>query len=68
MKMNITRVQDRYNSQKVWLIKRYRSGNYYLNQQICGRTFYDGFVRTTAKHLAGIIGGKELKCLRSAAQ
>ncbi len=68
MKMNITRVQDRWNDKKVWLIKRYRSGNYYINQEICGRTFYDGFVRTTAKHLVEIIGGKELKCLRSAAQ
>lgn len=66
--MKITQVQDRYNSQKVWLIKRYRSGNYYINQKICGRTFYDGFVRTTAKHLAEIIGRKELQCLRLAAQ
>ena len=66
--MKINRITDRYNDKKVWLIKRYRSGNYYINQEICGRTFYDGFVRTTAKQLAGIIGGKELKCLRSAAQ
>lgn len=66
--MKITRIQDRWNDKKVWLIKRYRSGNYYLNQQICGRTFYNGFVRTSAKHLAEIIGRKELQCLRSAAQ
>lgn len=61
--MNITRIIDRYNPCKVWLIKRYPSGNYYINQEICGKTFYNGFVRTTAKHLAELLGGKERICL-----
>ncbi len=58
--MNITRITDRYNPAKVWLIKRYPSGNYYINQEICGRTFYDGFVRTTAKRLAELFGDKKV--------
>lgn len=62
---NIIRKTDRHNKDKVWLIKRYPSGNYYINQEICGRTFYNGYVRTTAKHIAELIGGKELKCLLS---
>lgn len=57
--MNITRIPDRYNSNKVWLIKRYPSGNYYINQEICGQTFYNGFVRTTRKFLADMLGGEE---------
>lgn len=63
--MRIFRITDRHNPDKVWLIKRYPSGNYYINQEICGRTFYDGFVRTTAKHLAELFGGKEKICLKS---
>ena len=57
--MTITRIIDRFNSNKVWLVKRYPSGNYYLNQEICGKTFYKGFVRTTRKFIADILGGKE---------
>ncbi len=63
--MNIARIPDPYNPNKVWLVKRYPSGNYYINQEICGRTFYHGFVRTTAKHLAELLGGKEKICLKS---
>lgn len=65
--MNIIRITDRHNLNKVWIIKRYPSGNYYLNQEICGRIFYNGFVRTTAKHLAELFGGKEKICLKSEA-
>lgn len=64
--MTIIRISDRFNSKKVWLIKRYPSGNYYINQEICGKTFYDGFVRVTKKFLADILGGTEALCSQSA--
>lgn len=57
--MTITRIIDQFNSNKVWVVKRYPSGNYYINQEICGKTFYNGFVRTTRKFIADILGGKE---------
>lgn len=57
--MPTTRIPDRLNPNKVWLIKRYPSGNYYINQEICGKTFYNGFVRVTKKYLADLLGGKE---------
>lgn len=57
--MPTTQIPDRFNPNKVWLIKRYSSGNYYINQKICGKTFYNGFVRTTQKFIADLFGGKE---------
>lgn len=59
--MKVIRIPDRFNSRKVWLVKRYKSGNYYLNQEICGQTFYNGFVRVTKKFLAELLGRKEMK-------
>lgn len=56
--MKVIRIPDRFNSRKVWVVKRYKSGNYYLNQEICSQTFYNGFVRVTRKFLAEILGGK----------
>ncbi|MCM1334953.1 MAG: hypothetical protein NC084_09775 [Bacteroides sp.] len=58
--MKILRFPDRFNPCKAWLVKRYKSGNYYLNQEICGQTFYDGFVRVTAKFLADLLDRKEM--------
>lgn len=56
--MKVFRIKDRFNENKVWLVKRYKSGNYYINQEICGKTFYKKFVRSTAKHLTGVFGEK----------
>ncbi len=52
--MSITKVVDRYNQNKIWLVKKYSSSNYYINQSISGRTFYKAFRRTTKKHLKDI--------------
>lgn len=43
--MTITRIQDKYNPNKVWIVKRYKCGHYYVNQEICGRLFYHRFTR-----------------------
>lgn len=57
--MPTTRIPARINPNKVWLIKCYPSGNYYINQEICGKTFYNGFVRTTKKFVAELLNRKE---------
>lgn len=59
--MKVIRIPDRFNPRKAWLVRRYKSGNYYLNQEICGQTFYNGFVRVTAKFLAELLGRKEMR-------
>lgn len=30
--MKVTRIQDKYNPDKVWMIKRYLCGTFYVNQ------------------------------------
>lgn len=57
--MPAARIPDRCNKNKTWLVKRYPSGNYYINQEICGKTFYNGFVRTTKKFIAELLDRKE---------
>lgn len=52
--MTIAKVVDKYNPCKVWIIKRYQSGNYFINQSISGRTFYKAFRRTTKRHLLDV--------------
>ena len=49
------RVYDRHNRGKVWIIKRYRCGHYYVNQEICGRLFYPRFQRMTKRYINSII-------------
>lgn len=49
--MEITRVRDGYNSNKVWIIKKTKCRHYYLNQEICGRMFYSKFVRVSKRYL-----------------
>ena len=50
--MKVFRIKDRFNKNKVWLVKRYK------NQEICGRTFYKRFVLSTAKYLTELFGEK----------
>lgn len=40
-------VQDKYNNNKVWLIKVYSCGAVYYNQEISGRKVNSAFQRTT---------------------
>lgn len=51
------RIPDKYNSNKVWLVKRYVCGAYYVNQEVNGRVFYKRFTKTTKKYLqaAGVL-------------
>ena len=36
--MKVTRIQDKYNPDKVWMIKRYLCGTFYVNQEIKDRS------------------------------
>lgn len=52
--MSIIEIVDKYNPDKIWIVKRYKSGNYYINQKIKGNKFYKSFQRSTAKSLRDI--------------
>ncbi len=39
----LTRKVDKWNTRKVWLIKRYADGHYAINQEVGGRVFYSRF-------------------------
>lgn len=45
---------DKFNPKKIWIVKRYSCGHYYVNQQIAGKVFYRKFQRTTKYHLNDI--------------
>lgn len=47
--MKVTRIQDKYNPDKVWMIKRYLCGTFYVNQEIKGQKFYDRDRRMTTE-------------------
>lgn len=56
--MKFALVEDLYNKNKVWIIKKYKSGNIYYNQQIEGKTIYC-FTRTTKKFLKSMFKTNE---------
>jgi len=43
--MQYMEITDKYNSSKVWCIKKYTSYNYYVNQKIAGKLFYNRYQR-----------------------
>ena len=55
--MKIWEIQDKYNPQKVWHIKRYKDGHYYANQTICGKMFYTKYQRITRDRWYDLING-----------
>lgn len=48
----LTRKVDKWNTRKVWLIKRYADGHYAINQEVGGRVFYSRFQRARDAHAA----------------
>lgn len=53
--MTIITIKDKYNDNKEWIIKKYKSSNYYMNQKISGKKHNSKFIRTTKKYLKEII-------------
>lgn len=54
--MIITYIVDRYNSNKIWVIKKSSCGHYYYNQTVCGCMPHTKFQRTTKKFLEDMLG------------
>lgn len=52
--MKIIMIEDFFNPNKVWVIKRTKCRHYYLNQEICGKMFNSRFIRVTKKHIESI--------------
>ena len=52
--MEVIRIQDFFNPDKVWVIKKTICRHYFLNQEICGRMFNSRFVRVSKKHIESI--------------
>lgn len=50
----LTRAQDPYNENKVWLIKK-SIGNYYVNQEICGKKIYSAFQRVRKEFIEHLL-------------
>lgn len=52
----ISEYKDKYNENKVWVIKRTSCRHYYLNQKICGKMFYPSYKKSTLTHIRNILG------------
>lgn len=52
--MEIRIVQDKYNSNKTWLVKRSKCGHYYVNQEIYSMKFYTAYSRSTRRFLTAV--------------
>lgn len=50
----LTRKVDSWNSCKVWLIKHYADGHYFINQEIGGRVLYSKYQRANKSQIAAI--------------
>lgn len=50
----IYRVPCPYNHNKIFLIKRYPCGHYYLNQEVCGFVFNGRYVRVSRRWIEEI--------------
>ena len=64
----IVRLQDKWNSNKVWIIKRYADGHFYLNQEINGKLFYSRWARTSRSYLEKLFSDGEGFYLRQIKQ
>lgn len=53
--MKVIKIVDKYNSNKIWIIKIYSCGHYYVNQEICGRLFNRSFRRLTKSFIKSIL-------------
>ena len=56
--MKIALIQDKYNENKVWIIKKYKNRNIYYNQKIGDKVVYN-FSRTSKKFLKSVFENNE---------
>lgn len=50
-------IVDKFNTEKVWVLTRYKCGHYHINQIIKGRKFYKRATRTSKQHFMEVLGG-----------
>ncbi len=56
--MKIALIQDKYNKNKVWIIKKYKNRNIFYNQKIGDSVIYN-FSRTSKKFLKSLFEDNE---------
>ena len=56
--MKIALIQDKYNENKIWIIKKYKNRNIFYNQKIGDRVLYN-FSRTSKTFLKEIFADNE---------
>ena len=56
--LKIALIQDNYNENKIWIIKKYKNRNIYYNQKIGDKVLYN-FNRTSKKFLKSIFEDNE---------
>lgn len=56
--LKIALIQDKYNNNKIWIIKKYKNRNVYYNQKIGDRVIYN-FSRTSKKFLKSLFEDNE---------
>ncbi len=54
--MTIDQFIDRFNSKKIWLVKRTACGHYFLRQKVSGR-FTSNWERVTVGRMLDIVAG-----------
>lgn len=54
--VTIQNIQDKYNKAKIWHVKRYACGAYYITQSVAGKKLYP-YTRMTKKRIVGILEG-----------
>ena len=58
LNLKIALIQDKYNENKIWIIKKYKNRNVYYNQKIGDRVIYN-FSRTSKKFLKSLFQDNE---------
>lgn len=54
--VKISEIQDKYNENKIWVIKKTKCRHYFLNQKINGNLFYSSFQRVSLSFIHNILG------------
>lgn len=54
--VKITEYQDKYNENKVWVVKKTDCRHYFLNQKINGKFFYPKYQRVSLDFIRNILG------------
>lgn len=54
--IKVSEIQDKYNENKIWVVKKTECRHYFLNQKINGKMFYPSFQRVSLSFIHSILG------------